>query len=178
MSGARWALSIAAFAALCGCAPAREPGVYDLELHEAYSRLAENRLEDFRFKRQCGILIHFVPETILDKSVTWRVYSSGRELLSFTANLAAEGERKTRVGIHISKDADGDELYSGKRTYQRPALRQPLRPAVEEAIGAVLEGRPFDVSRVPRPTNDTICSLQRSRLEMGHRLSIDDEPGT
>ena len=178
MSGVRWAHSIAALALLAGCTPASEPGVYDIALHEAYTRLAQNKLEDFKFKRQCGILIHFRPESILDKSVTWRVYSSGPEMLVFTANLTSVGERSTRVDVSISKEPDGSEAYDGTDVYPRPALIQPVRPAVEEAIAAVLEEREFDAQRVPRSGDNSVCQVQRAGLEHGHRFSVDDESGT
>jgi hypothetical protein len=157
----------------------RAPGTYDLTVHEAYQRLANNKLEDFRFKRQCGILIHFVPDASPDQSVTWHVFSSGVELLKFTANLTPVGDRQTRITVNVSKDPDATEAYEGSDFYPRPALRQPLRPAVEEAIAAELEGRAFDPAKVPLPSEtDSVCNVQRAGLEAGHRFSIHDAPGT
>jgi hypothetical protein len=177
MASARLAaiLLVAALASSCG----RGPGVYDLSVHDAYARLAENKLEDFSFAQQCGILIHLEPEGLQDQSVTWHVYSSGQEMLSFTARLTPQGEKRTKVDIDVSKDSNGGEAYSGDDTYVRPALRQPLRPALAEAIDAALEGRKFDAERVPKPDQaDTVCNVQRNGLEAGHRFSVDDEPGT
>ena len=176
--------AIAAMAALCwGCG--RAPGVYDLSVHEAYARLAENQLADFSFARQCGILIHLIPAGVPDQSVTWTVYSSGQEMLNFTARLTPVGSSKTKIDIDVSKDADGTEAYAGNDFYPRPALSQPLRPALEEAIGAALEGRKFDAKRIPKPDkSDDVCGIQRGGLESGHRFSVNDEdlsstsPGT
>ncbi len=183
MASARLA-AIVAMAALCwGCS--RAPGVYDVTVHEAYARLAENPLADFSFARQCGILIHLIPTGVPDQSVTWTVYSSGEEMLNFTARLTPVGSSRTKVDIDVSKDSDGTEAYAGKDFYPRPALSQPLRPALEEAIGAVLEGRKFDAKRIPKPDkSDDVCGIQRGGLELGHRFSVDDEdlssfsPGT
>jgi hypothetical protein len=162
---------------LGGCG--NEPGVYDLPLHEAFTRLATNKLEDFSFKHQCGILIHLSPEPIEDESVRWGVFSSGEEVLNFTARLTAVGEKKTRVAVEISKDADGSEAYDGKDDYPRPALKQPLRPALEEAVASALEGRPFDESKLTDvPGDNRVCNIQRAGLEAGHRFTIHDEPGT
>ena len=161
-------------AGLTGCSA--EPGVYPMGVHQVFEKLAENKLDDFKMKRQCGILIHFRPEAELDKSVTWRVYSSGRPLLSFTAHLTPLGDKKTKVDVEVSKDPDGTEAYAGGDFYPRPALQQPLKPAVEEAIAAELEARAFDPERVPQAAEqDSVCLVQRGRIESGHgAFSVDD----
>jgi hypothetical protein len=164
-------------AGLGGCG--NEPGVYDLPLHEAFTRLATNKLEDFKFKRQCGILVHLSPEPIEDESITWRVFSSGEEVLKFTARLTAISGKKTKVAVEIAKDADGSDAYDGKDDYPRPAFKQPLRPALEEAVAAALEGRPLDESKlIDIPGDNRVCNVQRAGLEAGHRFTIHDEPGT
>lgn len=177
MRGRRFVVVLCLAAGLAGCS--REPGVYPMGVHEVFTKLAENKLDDFKMKRQCGILIHFRPETILDKSITWRVYSSGYELLSFTANLTPVGDDKTRVEVAVSKDSDGTDAYAGGDFYPRPALQQPLKPAVEEAIAAELEGRAFDPERVPKPAeSDSVCLVQRGRIESGHgAFSVEDDLG-
>jgi hypothetical protein len=174
-------IAMSAVASSCG----RAPGVYNLTVHDAYARLAQNPLSDFSFSQQCGILIHLTPEGTPDQSVTWHVYSSGQEMLSFTARLTPQGSSSTKVDIDVSKDSDGSEAYAGKDFYPRPALRQPLRPALAEAIGAVLEGRKFDVERIPKAAeSDSVCNIQRGGLESGHRFSVNDQdlssfsPGT
>jgi hypothetical protein len=176
MLNLRFAAMLLAGAFLSGCGG---PGVYGLTLHDAYARLADNKLEDLAFSQQCGILIHLAPEGIPDQSVTWHVYSSGANMVSFTARLTAKGASSTKVDIEISKDPDGTEAYSGNDDYPRPAFRQPLRPAIEEAIASALEGRKFDETRFAR-TNDgnSVCNVQRAGLESGLRFSVDDEPGT
>jgi len=183
MASVRLAAIVAIAAVASGCG--RGPGVYDLSVHDAYTRLAQNTLDDFSFAQQCGILIHLTPEGLPDQSVTWHVYSSGQEMLSFTARLTPDGSSRTRVDIDVSKDPDGTEAYAGKDFYPRPALSQPLRPALSEAIGAVLEGRKFDAKRIPKPEeSDRVCNIQRGGLESGHRFSVNDEdlsrfsPGT
>jgi hypothetical protein len=177
MSSMRLAAIVAMAAVASGCG--RGPGVYDLSVHDAYARLAQNALEDFSFSQQCGILIHLVPEGVPENLVTWHVYSSGQEMLNFSARLSPDGEKRTKVAIEVSKDSNGGEAYSGDDMYPRPALHQPLRPALEEAIGAVLEGRKFDAERIPEPKEaDSVCNVQRNGLEAGHRFSVDDQPGT
>ena len=162
-------------AALSACgAPERD--VYALGADEAYERLAHSELPDLRFVRQCGILIHIQPEGVPGRSVTWRVYSSGQQMVNFTATLVPLGEHRTRAEVSVSTDANGREAYDGSQSYPRPALRQPLRPAVEEQVAALLEGRDYDPSRVPRG-DDPVCNVQRAGLEGGRRFSIPDEPG-
>lgn len=38
----------------------------------------------------------------------------------------------------------GKAAYSGGNFYPRPAVVQPVRPAIEEQVAALLEARPFD----------------------------------
>ncbi|MDQ0464161.1 hypothetical protein QO010_001932 [Caulobacter ginsengisoli] len=162
--------------ALAGCAKPRTPGVYDLTVGEAYQRLVENELKDLVYARQCGILIHVSPEGLANNQVVWHVRSSGQEVLQFTALLTPVGDKQTKVDIQIPPGPDGKEAYSHDQFYTRPAFNQPLRPAIDEQIAAILEGRPFDVSQIGAPT-DSVCNAQRGGLETGARFRVDDKPG-
>jgi hypothetical protein len=168
---------LALSAALAGCG-GRESGVYEIGTHDAYERLLRSELPDLVMARQCGILIHPRAEGMADRSVTWRVYSSGREMVNFTATLTPLGDGRTRAEVSIGRNAHGREAYDGSLFYTRPAFNQPLRPAVEEQVAALLEGRSFDVSRVPRGT-DSVCDVQRAGLEEGsERFSVTDRPAS
>jgi len=168
---------LALSAALAGCG-SRQSGVYEIGAHDAYERLVRSELPDLVMARQCGILIHPRPEGIADRSVTWRVYSSGREMANFTATLTPLGAGRTRAEISIGRNANGREPYDGSLFYTRPAFNQPLKPAVEEQVAALLEGRSFDVSRVPHGT-DSVCDVQRAGLEEGsERFSVTDRPAS
>ena len=136
----------------------------DLSAAETYQRLVASKLPDLVSKRQCGILIHVTPDGVPNQNVTWRVTSSGHEMVRFTAKLTPVSESRTKVEVAISSGPGGEEAYSGKQFYRRPAFNQPLRPAVEEQIAALLESRAYDSSRVPRGT-DSVCNVQRARLE-------------
>jgi hypothetical protein len=70
----------------------------------------------------------------------------------------------------------GGEAYDGSQFYVRPAFNQPLRPAVEEQVAAILESRAFDVRRVG-PGTDKVCLVQRGGLESGRVFRVDDVPG-
>ena len=163
-------------ALLFGCSTPQPEG-YPLSLQEAYQRLATADFEGMKMGRQCGILVHLQPFGSPYQSVSWAVTSSGREVLRFTANLVPVDAGHTKVEVVMPQDEQGREAYSGGQTYVRPAFNQPLRPAIEEQIAALLEGRRFDIMRVPRGTDD-VCNIQRAGLEHGHRFSIDDDPGT
>jgi hypothetical protein len=164
-------------AALAGCG-GRESGVYEISAHDAYERLLHSALPDLVMARQCGILIHPRAEGMADRSVTWRIYSSGREMVNFTATLTPLDAGRTRAEVSVGRNADGHEAYDGSLFYTRPAFNQPLRPAVEEQVAALLEGRSFDVGRVPRGT-DSVCDVQRAGLEEGsERFSVTDRPAS
>jgi len=167
---------LAAATGLAGCGE-NPPGVYDVSIAEAYQRLVSNQLADLVYHRQCGILIHVRPTGIDGEQVTWFVKSSGEEVVRFTAMLTAVGENQTKVEIKIPSDPNGGEVYDGAKFYTRPAFNQPLRPAVEEQIAAILENRPFDVARMGAG-QDSVCNVQRGGLESGVHFSIDDPPGT
>lgn len=161
---------------LAGCKPARQPGVYDVGVDEAYRRLSVDELPDLVFAKQCGILIHVIPEGIPGRQVTWRVTSSGQEVVQFTALLTPVNDKQTKVEIKIPPAPDGGEMYDGSKFYVRPAFNQPLRPAVQEQVAAILEGRKFDVTRVGAGT-DSVCNVQRGGLESGLHFRVDDRPG-
>jgi hypothetical protein len=168
---------LALSAALAGCG-GRESGVYQISAHDAYQRLLGSELPELVMARQCGILIHPRSEGVADRSVTWRVYSSGREMVNFTATLTPLDAGRTRVEISVGRNSHGQEAYDGSLFYTRPAFNQPLRPAVEEQVAALLEGRSFDVTRVPRGT-DSVCDVQRAGLEEGtEHFSVTDRPAS
>lgn len=173
----RFLIVFALSAALAGCG-GPESGVYEINAHDAYQRLIGSELPELVMARQCGILIHPRAEGMVDRSVTWRVYSSGREMVNFTATLTPLDAGRTRVEISIGRNIHGQEAYDGNLFYTRPAFNQPLRPAVEEQVAALLEGRSFDVSRVPRGT-DSVCDVQRAGLEEGtEHFSVTDRPAS
>ena len=165
-------------AALTGCGgEQRQPGVYALPPQEAFARLEEADIEGFRARRQCGILIHFTRSADAD-SITWRVTSSGRPVARFTVRLAPEGQG-TRTTIEVPEAPEGGEIYDGNKQLPRPALQQPLRPAVQELIDAAMEQRAFDVMRMPEPRNmDGVCSLQKGGLQHGRPFAVDDFAGS
>ncbi len=159
--------------AACGDEPL-PPGVYNIPIRDAYQRLVSNQLAELVFRRQCGILIHVRPEGVPTSKVRWTVTSSGEEVVQFTALLTPVNDKQTKVEIKIPADLDnGGEMYDGKKFYRRPAFNQPLRPAVDEQVSAILEGRKFEIERVG-PGRDTVCNVQRGGLESGMRFRVDD----
>ena len=163
---------------LAGCGGGKQPGVYEIPLAEAYSRLEKADINGFRSARQCGILVHLRPQKKQGEAITWYVTSSGTEVFRFTVKLSAEGEG-TRTEIEVPADPKGGEMYDGKQQYARPAFNQPIRPAIRELIDAAMENRPYDVMRIPQPRNtDKVCSIQRSGLESGSFVfGVDDKAG-
>ena len=167
---------LAAAVSLAGCEQ-KTPGVYNLSIAEAYQRLAANKLPDLVYGRQCGILIHVTPSGVPDGKVTWRVTSSGEDVVAFTAILTSLAENQTKVEIKMPADPDGGEVYDGAKFYRRPAFNQPLRPAVEEQVAAILEGRSFDNERLG-PGKDSVCNVQRAGLEVtGTPFHVNDPTG-
>src|ERR1044072_4436743 len=86
------ALSLAAGLGLAGCG-GNPPGVYDVSIKDAYQRLLASELPDLVYRRRCGILIHVRPSGLGGEQVTWRVVSSGEEVVQFTAMLTSLGEK-------------------------------------------------------------------------------------
>src|SRR5262249_53441041 len=113
------------------------PEQYKIGLHDAYERLAKADFHDFKIERHCGILISITSQGEPDHAVTWEVTSSGRRMLSFAATLTPVDDDTTKVNVSVSRDANGREAYDGKQDYMRPAVNQPVRPAIEEKIASV-----------------------------------------
>ena len=167
---------LAGLAFISGCG--EPPGQYKLGLHDAYERLAKGDFNDFKFERHCGILINIASQRQNERAITWHVTSSGRRMLSFTATLTPVDDKTTKVEVSISREANGREAYDGTQQYPRPALNQPVRPAIEEKIASLLTGRPYDATRMSKQySGDGICTLQRNGLEIGYCFTVDDKPG-
>lgn len=161
---------------LAGCGSAKDE--FSIPVDQAYQKLVSSTFDDFKLDRQCGILIHIQPQPGPLNSVIWTVTSSGQRMFDFTANLTKVSVSKTKVTIDISKDANGREAYDGDQNYFRPAVNQPTRPAIEEAVAAVLEDRPYDPKRLPEGSGDKVCNVQRNGLESGSmHFSVTDQPG-
>jgi hypothetical protein len=173
---ARSIISAIALLALWGCS--NQPGVYSLPVDEAFARLTKADLDGFRLARQCGILIHFHAQPDpASHSVTWRVESSGEQVLRFTVHLT-KMQDKTSASFEIPADPKGGEVYDGDYFVFRPAVNQPLRPALQELVDAAMAQRPFDTKRIRGPQNtDGVCDVQRAGLEGGLHFSIDDDAG-
>lgn len=163
---------------LGGCASPPPSVGYELPVQEVYKRLLKADMNGFRMARQCGILIHFELQAVTDKEIGWRVTSSGREMLWFKIKLIPEGPNRTRTEVEVAPDPKGGEKYDGDYFYMHPAIHQPLRPAVKELVDSAIEGRSFDVWKIPPPinTNDNVCSVQRGSLEQGRPFHVDDGP--
>lgn len=171
-------LAVAICAILTGCSSA-PPDVYAVPIGVAYEKLRAGGLKDFRYARQCGILIDITSEGVPDKSVRWVVTSSGLNVASWIARLAAVDADHTRITIEVPAAPGGKgEIYDGHQFYPRPALHQPLRPAIRELIESRLEGRDFDVERSPNGgENESVCNVQRGGLQSGaFKFGVDDIP--
>lgn len=159
---------------LAGCS--NEPGTYDIPLAEAYQLLQSNPLDEFRRDRQCGLVYRLVPSGNGTDEVTWQVFSGGMQLLWFKARLTPASSDETKVTIEVETGGEeGKELYSGDYETPRPVVAQPVRPAIEEAIAAVLEKRPFNGEGLPSQDNPNLCNMQRSMLEDGRIVTVHDD---
>lgn len=166
--------ALAAVGLLAACSRSEPPGQVALSLHDAYARLADNPLAAFMEERQCGVLIHIKAEGRQDQSVTWRIASSGKEMLNFTVALTPVDAGHTKFDVVIPRDHSGFEAYGEELAYRRPAIMQPTRPAIEEQVAALLQGRPYDASKLPSQ-NENGCRIQRGAIESGGKpFSVND----
>ncbi len=164
-------------AALPGCS--QPPGQYAMGVHEVYERLLKSDFAELMYDRQCGILIHVKANGQPDQSITWEISSIGRRMLTFTARLTPVNATHTKVDLEVSKEANGREAYDGNQSYWRPAVRQPVRPAVEEQIASILSGRPYSDKLLLHqiPANDA-CDIQHNGLLTGLYCARADDPRT
>jgi hypothetical protein len=164
--------------ALSGCSST--PSGYAIPLNEAYARLEQADIKGFKLARHCGVIIEFTPHKQPNDAITWTISSSGRKMVEFTVRMTATDPNYTTATIEVPPDKGGGEAYDGTKDYVRPAIHQPLRPAVKELIDAAMEQRAYDVWRIPEPinVNDAVCSVQRAGYESrGMPFSVGDQPG-
>lgn len=172
-----WTVAVLLLVSACDDTPGEPKGQYALSQRDANARLAANDFTEFRTDRQCGILIHVRPSAHARGSMTWQVWSGGVSQLSFTATLTPVDDHHTKVDITVSPKLGGHEPYDGTQFYYRPAVKQPVRPAIEEQVAAALEARPYDVERLPAAAKDSVCLVQRGGLEEGMPFDVNDRPG-
>lgn len=159
----------------CGNAPPPEQQGFPLSVQEAYQRLVSSNMEEMRDAFQCGLLVHLHPRGVPNQSVTWSVSSGGREMFNFTVHLLPREGGGVTTQIGVSHDERGGEAYDGDNLYPRPAMNQPIRPAIEEQVAALLEGRRFERQRAKVNWNEA-CLMQRTVLQHGHKSSVRDIP--
>ncbi|GAA4012755.1 hypothetical protein GCM10022280_08460 [Sphingomonas swuensis] len=156
---------------IAGCATP-EANVYDLPIAEASKRLLAADLTEFKYQRQCGVLLAITPGGG-GNAVTWWVSTDGMDVFYFTARLTEVGPGKTKVDVEVSKDSNGKESYSGTTELVRPLFLQPLRPAITELVDATLEQRKHDYSFLNKTDvkeNNGVCNVQRGSMESGFRF--------
>jgi hypothetical protein len=176
MANRRAVCTILALLAFGGCTQ-RQPGEYALPINEAYARLAASNLPDLIRVGRCGIPVSVNRSAEPPGTITWYVLSDDIETVRLVAYLSPLPENKTRVSLAIWNDAHGDKAYDGSQFYRRPALRQPLRPLMDEQIAAILEQRPFDNDVQPRMadgSSDSVCNVQGAGRDTFH-FSLDDD---
>lgn len=160
--------------AVAGCSNAGPTG-YPISLDEAYQRLTGADLTDLLYHRRCGVPIKADSGGVPGKQVYWQVLSGGEERLRFTVTLTPVDREHTKVEVTEIKAREHDgEGYDGGRTYKRPVLEQPIRPAIEEQVAAILAGREYDKERAGRG-DDSVCDVQRAGSESGSaRFSVNN----
>lgn len=145
-------------------------GEYDLPVNVVYQKLSQDKLSDFMFRRQCGILIHLRTTGEENRSITWSIDSAEVEMLWIKARLVALTPQRTKVEIEVGPtEWNGREAYDGDQFYRRPAVYQPVRPAILEQIDAILRNRPFNIDAAvgKDSPHDGVCGVQRAGLESG-----------
>lgn len=92
------------------------------------------------------------PEFDLDASetskVVWIVKNQDREMLRMVADLAPVDATSTRVRVTAVGATEGPFGNVADRLAKNPTLTQMYVVAMEEKVAAVLEARPFDMSKV------------------------------
>jgi hypothetical protein len=168
--------AIAAFLALAGCSQMR-PGEYALPIDQAYAKLAASNLPDIQRVARCGVPMSINTEAEPRKSVTWYVLSDDVEMVRIIAYLTPLPENRTKVSLAIWNQEHGDKAYDGTQFYRRPAVRQPLRPLLDEQISSILEARPYSTDVQPLMADgggDSVCNVQGAGRDR-YKFSVNDD---
>lgn len=158
-----------------------QPGEYALPIDQAYARLAASSLPDIQRVARCGVPMSINTSAEPQKSVTWYVLSDDIEMVRMIAYLTPLPENRTKVSLAIWNQEHGDKAYDGTQFYRRPAVRQPLRPLMDEQISAILEARPYNTDVQPLMADgggDRVCNVQgagRDRFNFSVNDDLDGE---
>lgn len=153
-------LALLATLAACG-KPA--PAGYPLSIDQVYERLKGSALEALIEQRRCGVPLGVRVEGKPGESVRWHITSGGEEYLLLTAQLQATPEGRTLVTYTAWDSVYGRDAYQEGKFYPRPVVSQPILPALEAQVAALIEGKEL----APLGNPDSVCGVQRGGTEHG-----------
>lgn len=137
-----------------------EPG-YPLDVNQVYARLEASKLEALIRTRRCGVPVSVQVYRPSEREVEWSIRSGGEEYLSLTATLQPTSNGRTLVTLAAKDSVYGDQAYSGDKPYPRPLLSQPILPAFQAQVDALIAG-----TEMADPGNrDQVCGVQAGSRE-------------
>lgn len=162
-------VALAALAVLAGCSQP-EPG-YPLDVNQVYARLEASKLEALVQKRQCGVPVSVQVYREPRREVAWSIRSGGEEYLLLTATLQPTPTGRTLVTLSARDSVYGDQAYSGDKMYPRPVLSQPILPALQAQVDALIAG----TEMADLGNRDQVCGVQGAgREEKVTKFQADD----
>ena len=142
------ALMLCAAAMLAGCQPpAAQQTSYDIAPSDAMARLQQADIARFKAAESFGMPIDISAAPDGSDTMRWQVSSGLFNVASFSVRLDPNGSGAITPNILVPSDPAGGEIYDGDKHYDHPALRQPLRPAIQELVDAALTQRSFDPAK-------------------------------
>ncbi|MEO7814724.1 MAG: hypothetical protein ABIR87_04690 [Sphingomicrobium sp.] len=78
--------------------------------------------------------------------ISWKVKANGSNVMKVVANIAPEGDTKTRVNVEIQASRDGNLGDVEARFKKLPGVKNMYLVTMKEAIDSTLDGRAFDIT--------------------------------
>ena len=134
----------AALALLCLSACGKQGTVYERPLEEVHTMLAD-------IDELPPVFGSNEPDHHMDSSdpnaVAWILTKDDSEIMRFTAELAPEGQAKTRVTVTATAPTESPYGNMAQRLADHKEIGDLYVTAMTEQIAARLEGRPFDITK-------------------------------
>ncbi|HEX2764686.1 MAG TPA: hypothetical protein VHM92_12700 [Allosphingosinicella sp.] len=158
---------------VCGYAAMPDSGtVYSVPVEQAYSKLASLEMDpSLQSLVTASDELTLSTEAVPNQAVVWKFLTKGDPVGEVRADLSASGPGKTRIKVSFHLAEAGPLKHHAEFVNQQELISSYININLEEQIGATLEGRPFDESKVGQAMAQYALSHPQAMMKFGYDMS-------